>query len=128
MKHRANPTGSATRLLRVGEAVRHALADIFLRDLVRDDVLSTHSITVSEVRISPDLRHATVFIEPLGGQDVAIVLEALKRHAGFLKKELGKRLHTKYTPDLQFRRDDSFTRAQDLDALLQSPRVKQDLT
>jgi len=119
--------GRSVRLLRVGEQVRHILAERLARGDVRDPVLETHSITVCEVRVSPDLRHATVFVEPLGGADEAEVLAALKRHARFLKGEVGHRLGTRNIPDLHFQIDASFAEAGHIDRLLRDPRVARDL-
>jgi ribosome-binding factor A len=119
--------GGSIRLLRVGEEIRHILSDVLARGHLRDDVLDTHSITVSQVKVSPDLRHATVFVEPLGGADEAAVLEALNRHARALKGQLGRQLTTKYIPDLAFRTDDTFANAMRIDALLRSPKVARDL-
>jgi ribosome-binding factor A len=127
MKHKADSSGKSVRLLRVGEEIRHVLAEILARGDVHDEVLTAHSITVTEVRVSPDLRHATAFVEPLGGADEPAVLEALKRHAKYLKGETGKRLSTKYTPDIVFRLDETFANATHIDALLRSPKIKQDL-
>jgi ribosome-binding factor A len=127
MKHKADKAGKSVRLLRVGEEIRHMLASLLARGDVHDDVIASHSITVTEVRVSPDLRHATVFVEPLGGADEAEVLEALKRHARFIKGEIGRQLRTKYTPDLAFRLDDSFANATRIDSLLRSPRISRDL-
>jgi ribosome-binding factor A len=127
VKRQQTSGGPSVRLLRVGEEIRHFLADLLARGEVRDDVLESHTITVTQVKVSPDLRHATVYVEPLGGVDEAPVLEALKRHARYLKGALGKTLRTKYTPELVFRLDDTFANASRIDALLRSPRVARDL-
>jgi ribosome-binding factor A len=127
MKRSQDQAGRSVRLLRVGEQIRHILADLLMRGDVHDDVLETASITVSAVRVSPDLRHATVYVEPLGGKDEAAVLEALKRHAGFLKGEVGQRLHTKYTPQLRFEIDASFAEGDRIEALLRSDKIRRDL-
>jgi ribosome-binding factor A len=127
MKHKIDTSGKSVRLLRVGEEIRHVLADILARGDIHDEVITAHSITVTEVRVSPDLRHATAFVEPLGGTDEAPVLDALKRHAKFLKGEVGKRLRTKFTPDIVFRLDETFANATHIDALLRSPKISRDL-
>jgi ribosome-binding factor A len=127
MKHKIDTSGKSVRLLRVGEEIRHVLAEILARGDIHDELITAHSITVTEVRVSPDLRHATVFVQPLGGNDEAPVIDALKRHAKYLKGELGKRLRTKFTPELVFRLDDTFANATHIDNLLRSPNIKRDL-
>lgn len=127
MRQMRDDQGKSVRLLRVGEQIRHILAEVLSRGDVRDDVLSTHIISVSEVRVSPDLRHATAYVKPLGGGDEDAVIAALKRAARYLRGEVGRRLNTKYTPDLSFRIDESFDEAGRIDALLRSPRVARDL-
>lgn len=115
------------RLLRVGEEIRHILAGLLARGDIHDDVLERASITVTEVRVSPDLRHATAYVEPLGGQGEQDVLDALRRNARFLKGEVGRRLSTKNIPDLVFRIDETFANARAIDALLRAPKVARDL-
>lgn len=128
MRNQTTDTGRSVRLLRVGEQIRHALSEVLARGNVQDDVLSTHLVTVTEVRVSPDLRHATVFVVPLGGEAEAEVMAALRRNARYLKGEVGHRLRTmKYTPNLVFRVDESFDEASKIDELLRDPRVAQDL-
>ena len=127
MRYSENKQGKSVRLLRVGEQIRHVVADLLARGTVHDEVIAAHPITVSEVRVSPDIRHATVFIQPLGGIDQQPVLDALKHHAKYLKGEVGHRLSTKYTPELTFRLDESFNQAKHIDDLLKDPRVAQDL-
>ena len=127
MRQMRDDQGKSVRLLRVGEQISHILAEVLSRGDVRDDVLSTHIISVSEVRVSPDLRHATAYVKPLGGGDEDAVIAALKRAARYLRGEVGRRLNTKYTPDLSFRIDESFDEAGRIDALLRSPRVARDL-
>ncbi|GGG29953.1 hypothetical protein GCM10008026_08020 [Chelatococcus composti] len=119
--------GPSQRQLRVGEAVRHALADILARGEVMDEVLTSHVITVPEVRMSPDLRLATIFVMPLGGQDAKEVLAALDRNRRFLRGELARRVNLKFAPDVRFRLDESFDEAQRIDTLLQSEKVRRDL-
>jgi ribosome-binding factor A len=121
MKYTPTSTGKSVRTLRVGEEIRHILAEVFTRHEVHDPILQSAIITVS------DLRHATVFVEPLGGVDEAGVLLALKQHAPYLKGILGQRLRTKYTPQLKFLIDESFAQSAKIQALLRSPKVKRDL-
>lgn len=127
MRQKQTAEGRSVRVLRVGEQVRHALADILMRGDVHDDVLARHSVSVTEVRMSPDLRHATVFVKPLAGADEAEVLAALRRNVRFLKGEVAHRVHTKYAADLKFLIDESFDEAGHIDALLRSPKVARDL-
>ena len=119
--------GRSVRLLRVGEQVRHALSDILLRGDVHDETIASHLVTVTEVRMSPDLRHATVFVKPLLGADEAEVLAALKKHVRYLKGEVARRVNTKYAADLKFLADRSFDEGSHIDALLRSPKVAKDL-
>ncbi|SEC79201.1 ribosome-binding factor A [Rhizobiales bacterium GAS188] len=119
--------GPSQRSLRVGELVRHALADMLSRGEVRDDVLESHVITIPEVRMSPDMRLATAYVMPLGGKDVAPVLEALERNRRFIKGEIAHRINLRYAPDIRFRRDQTFEEASRIDALLHSDRVRRDL-
>ncbi|MBV9569427.1 MAG: 30S ribosome-binding factor RbfA [Hyphomicrobiales bacterium] len=119
--------GPSQRALRVGELVRHALAELFSRGEVRDEVLESHVITIPEVRMSPDLRLATAYVVPLGGKDVGMVLEALDRNKRFIKGEVARRINLRYAPELRFRRDDTFEEASRIDALLHSEKVRRDL-
>ncbi len=119
--------GRSVRLLRVGEQVRHALSDILMRGEVHDDVLASHSVSVTEVRMSPDLRHATIFVKPLLGADEAEVLSALKRNVRYLKGEVSRRVNTKYAANLKFLPDESFEEGSHIDNLLRSPKVARDL-
>ncbi len=120
--------GKSVRLLRIGEQVRHALADLLARREARDPVLQAAIISVSEVRVTPDLRQAIAFVHPLGGTaDATAVLAALKANSRWLRGEVAKRLATKYTPDLSFRLDESFDAGAKIDAILRSPHVARDL-
>jgi ribosome-binding factor A len=119
--------GPTQRSLRAGEVVRHALAEIFARGEVHDPVLATHRITVPEVRMSPDLRIATVYILPLGGQDAAVVLAALDRNKRYLRGEIARRVNLKFAPDIRFRIDERFDEAERIERLLRSPQVRRDL-
>lgn len=118
----------SVRQLRVGEELRHILAEILMRGDLRDPDLIGRSITVSEVRVSPDMRNATAFVLPLGGGDEDVVVAALGRAATFLRNEVGRKLHLKYLPNLSFLRDTSFDTARDIDKLLADPAVARDLT
>jgi ribosome-binding factor A len=115
------------RQLRVGEEVRHALAMIFERGDFRDPDLASAHVTVTEVRASPDLKHMTVFITPLGGGDAAPLLAALKRATPFLRGQVAKSVRTKYAPDLVFRADTTIDAAARIEALFHSPEVRRDL-
>ena len=107
--------------------MRHALVDILAREVLRDPVLSDVSITIGEVRCSPDLKHATIFCAPLGGGDGEAVAEALNRAAGYLRGRLGRQIEMKFTPQLHFINDASYDDASEMDALLNSARVRRDL-
>lgn len=128
MAHRTEtPEGRSVRLLRVGEQVRHALSEILMRGDVHDDVLASHLVSVTEVRMSPDLRHATVFVKPLLGSDEAEVLAALKTHVRYLRGEVARRVNTKYAAALKFVADESFDEGSHIDRLLRDPKVARDL-
>jgi ribosome-binding factor A len=127
VRHTESQEGRSVRLLRVGEQVRHALSDILMRGDVHDDVLASHSVSVTEVRMSPDLRHATVFVKPLLGSDEAEVLGALKRNVHYLKGEVARRVNTKYAAALKFLPDESFDEGSHIDRLLRDPKVARDL-
>ncbi|MBE0530514.1 MAG: 30S ribosome-binding factor RbfA [Rhodospirillales bacterium] len=116
------------RQLRVGEAVRHALAEIFERGLLRDPSLSGVSVTVTEVKVSHDLRNAIAFVTPLGGGDADAVVEALGRAAPFLRRRVAEAVNLKFAPNLSFRIDESFDYAGRIEALLGNPEVARDLT
>jgi ribosome-binding factor A len=127
MKRNDPPEGKSVRLLRVGEQVRHVLADILMRGEVHDETLASHLVSVTEVRMSPDLRHATVFVKPLLGQDEETVLKALRTHTAFLQREVARRVNTKYAAKLKFLADQSFDEGSHIDSLLRSPKVARDL-
>jgi ribosome-binding factor A len=127
MKRNETPEGRSVRLLRVGEQVRHILSELLARGEVHDEILAGHSVSINEVRMSPDLRHATVFVRSLGGEDEEAVLAALRRHGRFLKGEVAHRMTTKYAADLKFLRDESFAESSKIDELLRSPRIARDL-
>jgi ribosome-binding factor A len=115
------------RMLRVGELIRHTLSDLLARGAVRDPVLEGHVVTVPDVRMSPDLKLATVYVMPLGGKDVDTVLAALDRHKKFLRGEIAGRINLKFAPEVRFKADRSFDCGAEIDALLDSPQVKRDL-
>jgi ribosome-binding factor A len=123
----ATPETRSVRLLRVGESVRHALADILARGDVHDEVLAKHVVSVTEVRMSPDLRHATVFVKPLLGRDEQDVLKALRTNTAYLQSEVARRVNNKYAAKLKFLADESFDEGSHIDALLRAPKVAQDL-
>ncbi|WP_397604153.1 30S ribosome-binding factor RbfA [Sphingorhabdus sp.] len=122
------PEGRSVRLLRVGEQFRHILSELLARDEVHDDVLNSHSVSVTEVRMSPDLRHATAFIKPLLGANEEKVLKALRTNTAFFQKEVASRVSMKYAAKLKFLADDSFDQATHIEGLLAQPKVQQDLT
>lgn len=132
MAHRrpaaAREKGPSQRQLRVGEILRHALAEILARGDVRDPDLDGVSITITQVKPSPDMRHATVFCEPLGGKNVGSVLAALNRHRGFIRGLMGKLIALRFTPELRFAEDTSFAEAEKIETLLKSERVVRDLS
>ena len=115
------------RQLKVGELIRHALADIFFRGEIVDEVLSRHSLTVPEVRMTPDLKLATVYVLPLGGGDAEEAVEHLNKHKRFLRGEVAKRISMKFMPELRFKVDTSFEASARIDELLASPKVARDL-
>ena len=127
MRRNETPEGRSVRLLRVGEQVRHALSEVLMRGDVHDETLASHSVSITEVRMSPDLRHATVFVKPLLGADEEAVLKALKKNVRYLKGEVAHRVNTKYAADLKFLPDESFDEGSRIDSLLRSPKVAQDL-
>jgi len=114
-------------MLRVGELIRHAAAQLLSRGEIADPVLEHHVVTVSRVKMSPDLKLATIYVMPLGGADETEVLTALDRHKKFLRGELAHKVNLKFAPDVRFRIDDSFDNVSRIDALLNTDRVKRDL-
>lgn len=119
--------GPTQRQLRVGEMIRHALAEIFMRSDIVDPDFDCHDVTVTEVRVSPDLRNASIYVTPFGNGDPTALKAALMRHQRFLRGELAKRVDLKYMPQLSFELDDSFDNAERIEAILRSPAVKRDL-
>ncbi len=119
--------GPSQRQLRVGEMLRHELSEILRGTDIRDPDLFGVSVTVTQVKPSPDMRHATVFVEPLGGRNAKTVIPALNRHKGFLRGELGRRIELKFTPELRFVEDMSFAEAERIERILLSEKVARDL-
>ena len=111
----------------MGELVRHALAEMFSRGDVHDPVLETHVITIPEVSMTPDLRHATAYVMPLGGKDERAVIDALNRNKKFMRGVVARKINAKFAPDLHFRIDERFDRAEQIDKLLKQPEVQRDL-
>src|ERR1700761_5292542 len=120
-------TGGSQRQLRVGEIIRHAVADILSQGSVHDPELEGHIVTVPEVRMSPDLKLATVYVMPLGGRDTEVVLAALDRNKKYMRGEVAHRVNLKFAPDLRFRVDDRFDEAERIEKLLRTPAVQRDL-
>ena len=126
-KNHRETKGPSQRQLRVGEVVRHTLSELFTRGDVHDPVIQKHLITVPEVRMSGDLRLATIYIMPLGGRDIEEVLAALDRNKRFLRGEIARGVNLKFAPEIQFRADDRFDEAERIEKLLRTPRVRRDL-
>jgi ribosome-binding factor A len=127
MKHAETAETRSVRLLKVGEQVRHVLSEILQRGDVHDDVLAKHLVSITEVRMSPDLRHATVFVKPLLGKDEEVVIKALRTNTAYLQREVASRVKMKYAAKLKFLADDSFDEGTHIDKLLRDPKVAQDL-
>jgi len=127
MRRNETPEGRSVRLLRVGEQVRHAISDILMRGDVHDDTLASHTVSVTEVRMSPDLRHATVFVKSLLGADEDVVLKALRTNTAYLQSEVARRVNTKYAAKLKFLADESFDEGDRIGALLRKPGIARDL-
>jgi ribosome-binding factor A len=134
-RNASGPQGPSQRQLRAGELIRHALVEVLREEEIHDPAMEGVSVTVTEVRMSPDLKHATCFVEPLGaGVEAAPtaghvdeIIKALNAHARFLRGVLGRHIDMKFTPDLKFRHDDSFDAAGRMDRLFNDPRVRADL-
>ena len=115
------------RQLRVGGLIRHALSDLLARGEIHDSVLASHVVTIPEVRMSPDLRLATIYVVPLGGEDIEPVLAALERHKRFIRGQLARAVNLKFAPDIRFFKDESFDEAGRIEQLLGSPKVRRDI-
>src|SRR3954463_10534365 len=127
MRRTETPEGRSVRLLRVGEQVRHVLSELLARGDVHDETLAKHMVSVTEVRMSPDLRHATVFVKPLLGRDEEAVIKALRTNTAYLQREVAHRVKMKYAAKLKFLADESFDEGSHIDKLLRDPKVAQDL-
>ena len=119
--------GPSQRMLRVAELIRHKIAELLIRGEIHDDVLASHVVSISEVRISPDLKLATAYVMPLGGKDTEAVLAALERHKKFIRAEVAQTLDLKYAPDIRFREDETFEEVSRIDRLLYSEKVRRDV-
>jgi ribosome-binding factor A len=126
-QHRDQPAGVSQRQLRVGELIRHELADLLTRGEVHDPVIEGHMITVPEVRVSADLRLATIYIMPLGGRDAKDVIDALERNSRYVRGEIARRVNLKFAPEIRFRIDERFDEAERIEKLLRTPAVQGDL-
>ena len=115
------------RMLRVAELIRHAAAELLTRGAIDDPVLASHVVTVPSVKMSPDLKLATIYVMPLGGKDVAPVVAALERHRKFMRGEIAHMINMKFAPEIRFRIDESFENAAKIDALLARPEVRRDV-
>lgn len=126
-KAAATPETRSVRLLKVGEQVRHILSELLMRQEVHDEVLSAHSVSVTEVRMTPDLRQASVYVKPLLGADEEAVLKALRTNTAYFQREVAQRLKLKFAAKIRFMPDESFDEASRIEALLSDPRVARDL-
>jgi ribosome-binding factor A len=125
--NREHSAGSSQRQLRVGELIRHELADMLSRGDIHDPVIETHMVTVPEVRMSPDLRLATIYVMPLGGRDEKDVVAALERNKRYVRGEIARRVNLKFAPEIRFRVDERFGEAERIEKLLRTPVVQRDL-
>src|SRR6266516_5175654 len=126
-QHRDQPARVSQRQLRVGELIRHELADLLARGEVHDPVIEGHMITVPEVRVSADLRLATIYVMPLGGRDAKEVIDALERNSRYVRGEIGRRVNLKFAPEIRFRIDERFEEVERIEKLLRTPAVQRDL-
>ena len=126
--HREQSTGGSQRQLRVGELIRHEVAEMLSRGDVHDPVIEAHMITVPEVRMSADLRLATIYVMPLGGRNEEDVLDALERNKRYMRGEIARRVNLKFAPEIRFRIDEQFDEAERIEKLLRTPEVRRDLT
>jgi ribosome-binding factor A len=127
-QHRDHSVGGSQRQLRVGELIRHELADMLSRGGIHDPVIEARMITVPEVHMSPDLRLATIYVMPLGGHDEKEVIAALDRNKRYVRGEIARRVNLKFAPEIRFRIDERFDEAERIEKLLRTPAVQRDLT
>jgi ribosome-binding factor A len=125
--HREQSAGGSQRQLRVGELIRHELAEMLSRGDIHDPVIEKHLITIPEVRMSPDLRLATIYVMPLGGRDATDVVDALERNKRYVRGEIARRVNLKFAPEIRFRVDERFDEAERIEKLLRTPVVQRDL-
>lgn len=121
------PPGPSQRQLRVGEVIRHAIAEMLSRGDIHDPTIESHMITVPEVAMTADLRLATIYVMPLGGHDAKPVIEALERNKKFLRGEIARRVNLKFAPDIRFRADERFDEAERIEKILRTPQVRRDI-
>ena len=126
-KKTASAKAPTQRMLRIGELIRHRIAELLVRGDIHDDVIASHSITIPEVRISHDMKLATIYVMPLGGEDMKPVIDALERNKKYIRAQVAQTLNLRYAPDLRFREDQTFEEATRIDRLLDSPHVRQDI-
>ena len=122
-----SPPGPSQRQLRVGELIRHAIAEMLSRGEIHDPTIESHMITVPEVAVTVDLRLATIYVMPLGGRDAKPVIEALERNKKYLRGEIARRINLKFAPDIRFRFDERFDEAERIEKILRTPQVRRDL-
>ncbi len=127
VRNNSTPEQQSVRVLKVGERVRHILSELLARQEVHDDTLSAHTVSVTEVRMTPDLRNAVAYVKPLLGEDEGVVIKALRGNTAYLQREVAKRLGLKFAPKLQFKPDESFDEADRIERLLNDPKVVRDL-
>ena len=127
VRQQFTPEQQSVRILKVGERVRHIVSELLSRQEVHDDTLTAHSVSVTEVRMSPDLRNAVVYVKPLLGEEEAVVIKALRVNTAYFQREVAKRLGLKFAPKLNFRGDESFDEAERIERLLRDPKVARDL-
>ncbi|MGD9920992.1 MAG: 30S ribosome-binding factor RbfA [Pseudorhodoplanes sp.] len=126
-KQDSGPAGASQRQLRVGELIRHAMAEMLSRGEVHDPVIENHMITIPEVRMTADLKLATIYVMPLGGKDVKEVIASLNNNKRYLRGEIAHRINLKFAPDIRFRADERFDEAERIEKLLRTPQVRRDV-
>src|SRR5580698_9487785 len=127
-RNRDQSAGGSQRQLRVGELIRHELAEMLSRGDIHDPVIERHMVTVPEVRMSPDLKLATIYVMPLGGRDEDKVVEALERNKRYVRGEIARRVNLKFAPEIRFHVDERFDEAERIEKLLRTPAVQRDLS